>query len=51
MKDCPGAHSLHGNVRIVGCEQEEHDKNLHRVVCKYQEDGLKVQYDGSTVVH
>ena len=39
-KDCPGAHNLHDNVRVVGRDQTEHDENLERVMRKFEENGF-----------
>ena len=35
-----GSQHLHDDVRIVGCNQEEHDENLERVMRKFEENGL-----------
>ena len=45
LKDCPGAHNLHDNVRVVGSDQKEHDENLERVMRKFEENGLTLNYD------
>lgn len=45
LKDCPGAHNLHDDVRVVGSNQEEHDENLERVMRKFEENGLTLNYD------
>ena len=31
-KDCPVTNNLHGDVRVVGRAQKEHDENLGRVM-------------------
>ena len=45
LKDCPGAHNLHDDVRVVGRDQKEHDENLDRVMQKFEENGLTLNYD------
>ena len=45
LKDCPGAHNLHDDVRVVGRNQKEHDENLERVMRKFEENGLTLKYD------
>ena len=45
LKDCSGAHNLHDDVRVVGCNQDEHDENLERVMRKFEENGLTLNYD------
>ena len=45
LKDCPGAYNLHDNVRVVGREQTEHDENLEKVMGKFEENGLTLNYD------
>ena len=42
--DCPGAHNLHDDVRVVGRDQKDHDENLDRVKRKFEEDGLTFNY-------
>ena len=32
LRDCPGAHNLHEDVRVVRRDREEHDVNLDRVI-------------------
>ena len=45
LKDCPGAHNLHDDMRVVGRDQKEHDENLDRVMRKFEENGLTLNYD------
>ena len=39
--DCPGAYNLHDDLRVVGANDEEHDENVKRVMCKL-EVGLRL---------
>jgi len=43
--DCPRGHNLHEDVRVVGQDQEEHDMNLDRVMLKFENSGLTLNYD------
>ena len=45
LKDCPGAFNLHDDVRVVGRDDREHDENLNRVIYKFEENGLTLNYD------
>ena len=44
LKDCPGAHNIHDDIRIVGATKEEHDERLDRMMKKLQESGLTLNY-------
>ena len=44
-KKCPGAYNLHDDLRVVGANDEEHDENLNRVMCKLKESRLTLNYD------
>ena len=45
LKDCPGAYNLHDDVRVVGHDLKEHDENLHKVMDKFEEHGLTLNYE------
>ena len=45
IKDCPGAHNIHDDLREVGANEEEHDEKLDRVIKKLEENGLTLSYD------
>lgn len=45
IKGCPGAYNLHNDLRVVGADNKEHDKNLDRVIRKLEESGLTLNYD------
>ena len=45
LKDCPGAYNLHDDVRVVGRDHKEHDENLDRVMRKFEENGLTLNYE------
>lgn len=45
LKECPGAYNLHDDVRVVGRDDREHDENLDRVMHKFEENGLTLNYD------
>ena len=45
IKDCPGAHNIHDDLRVVGADEREHDKNLDRVMHKLEQNGLTLNYD------
>ena len=45
IQDCPGAYNLHDDLRVVGANDEEHDENVKRVMCKLEESGLTLNYD------
>ncbi|KAK3746720.1 hypothetical protein QZH41_006652 [Actinostola sp. cb2023] len=44
IKDCPGAHNIHDDLRVVGVNDKEHDENLDRVMHKLEENGLTLNY-------
>ncbi|KAK3715644.1 hypothetical protein QZH41_020722 [Actinostola sp. cb2023] len=44
IKDCPGAHNMHDDLRVVGVNDKEHDENLDRVMHKLEENGLTLNY-------
>lgn len=37
LKDFPGGHNLHDDVRVVVHDHQEDDENLERVMRKFQE--------------
>ena len=39
LKDCPGTHNVHDDIRVVGTSEEEHDERLN------EESGLTLNYD------
>ena len=45
LKDCPGAYNLHDDVRVVGRDHKEHDGNLDKVMRKFEEHGLTLNYE------
>lgn len=45
LQDCPGTHNLHADVRVVGRDQKEYDENVDRVMRKFEESGLTLNYD------
>ena len=45
LKDCPGAYNLHDDVRVVGRDHKEHDENLDKVMRKFEEHGLTLNYE------
>ena len=45
IKGCPGTYNLHNDLRVVGADDKEHDKNLDRVIRKLEESGLTLNYD------
>ena len=45
LKDCPGAYNLHDDVRVVGRDHKEHDENLDKVMRKFEEHGLPLNYE------
>lgn len=45
MKDCPSASNLHNDVRLIGCDHKEHDENLDKVMYKFEEHGLTLNYE------
>ena len=45
LKDCPGAYNLYDDIRVVGGDYREHDRNLEQVLQKLQENGLTLNYD------
>ena len=44
IQDCPGAHNIHDDLRVVGCNEEEHDQRLDKVMRKFIEHGLTLNY-------
>ena len=45
IRDCPGANNLHDDLRVVGADDQEHDEKLERVMNKFQENGITLNYD------
>ena len=45
LRDCPGAYNLHDDVRVVGRDHKEHDENLDKVMRKFEEHGLTLNYE------
>ena len=45
LKDCPGAHNIHDDIRVTGASEEEHDERLNQVMKKLEESGLTLNYD------
>ena len=45
LKDCPGTHNIHDDIRVVGTSEEEHDERLNEVMKKLAESGLTLNYD------
>ena len=45
LKDCPGAHNIHDDIRAIGASEEEHDERLNQVMKKLEESGLTLNYD------
>ena len=45
LKDCPSAYNLHNDVRVVGRDHKEHDENLDKVMRKFKEHGLTLNYE------
>ena len=45
LKDCPGTHNIHDDIRVVGTSDEEHDERLNEVMTKLEESGLTLNYD------
>ena len=45
LKDCPGAHNIHDDIRVIGASEEEHDERLNQVMKKLEESGLTLNYD------
>ena len=45
IRDCPGAHNIHDDLRVVGADDREHDENLDRVMKKLEENGLTLNYE------
>jgi len=37
--------NLHDDVRVVGRDHKEHDENLDKVMCKFEEHGLTLNYE------
>ena len=34
LKDCPGTHNIHDDIRVVGTLEEEYDERLNQVMKK-----------------
>ena len=49
LKDCPGAYNLHDDVRVVGRDHKEHDENLDKVMRKFEEHGLTLNYENCVI--
>ena len=45
LKDCPGAYNLHDDVRVVGRDHKEQDENLDKIMCKFEEHRLTLNYE------
>ena len=45
LKDYPGAHNIHDDIRVVGASEEEHDERLNQVMKKLEESGLTLNYE------
>ena len=45
LKDCPGAYNLHDDVRVVGRDHKEHNENLDKVMRKFEEHELTLNYE------
>ena len=45
LKDCPGAHNIHNDIRVIGASEEEHDERLSQEMKKLEESGLTLNYD------
>ena len=45
LKDCPGAYNLHDDVRVVERDHKEHDEHLDKVMRKFEEHGLTLNYE------
>ena len=37
LKDCPGTHNIHDDIRVAGRSEEEHDKRLNKVIKRLEE--------------
>ena len=46
LKDCPGTYNLHDSVRVLGRDHKKHDENLDKVIRKFEEHGLSLEYMG-----
>ena len=47
LKGSPGAYNLLDDKRVVGRDHKEHDENLDKVMRKFEEDGLTLNYEKS----
>ena len=47
-KDCPGAHNIRDDIRVVSASEEEQDERLNQVMKKLEESGLTLNYDKYT---
>ena len=45
LKDFPSTYNLHDDTRVVGHDHKEHDENLDRVMHKFEEHGLTLNYE------
>ena len=45
LKDCPGTHNIHDDIRVVCTSEEEHDERLNQETKKLEESGLMLNYD------
>ena len=45
IKDRPGAYNLHDDLRVVGANEMEHQRNLERIMTKLQANGITLNYD------
>ena len=45
LKDCPGAHYIHDDIRVIGSLEEECNERLNQVMKKLEESGLTLNYD------
>ena len=41
LKDCPGTHNIHDDIRVVGTSEENQYERLNEVTKKLEESGLK----------
>ena len=50
LKDCPGTHNIHADVRVPGISEGENDERLNQVMKKLEESGLTLKYDNCLAV-
>ena len=43
------AYNLHGDVRVVARDHKEHDENLDKVMRKFEEHGLTLNYENCVI--